>query len=243
MDVIFLDTETSGADTSKNCIIQLAYKRDGQEACNYYFRADHPISFEAMAVCHITDEMIADAPVFAEHEVMQKLPEILDSCYLVAHNAEFDIRFLMREGIFSKKHICTLKVARRYCETDCRGQELSGHSLQYLRYALGLNDQSFQAHDALSDILLLEKLFHYQIDLVSRQLGVSDVNAVLEHMYEISQQPSLLKRIRFGKHRGMTYDELAQQHPDYLEWLLTKDDMDEDVKFTADYYLKLYYRK
>lgn len=243
MNVIFLDTETSGGDSETHAITQLAFKKSNGEIFNSYFNPGHPTTFEAMAVTNITDEMLKNAPILVDHPVKESLGEDLKENYLVAHNAAFDIKFLMREGIFPRKHICTLKVSRRYATEDIRGQELSGHSIQYLRYALGINDDSFTAHDALSDILLLEKLFNYQYDLLKKILGTEDESQILEHMYEVSQQPSLLRRIKFGKHKDMTYEQLAQQHPDYLEWLLSKDDVDEDVRFTADYYLKIYYRK
>lgn len=243
MNVIFLDTETTGGDSETHAITQLAFKKPNGDIFNSYFNPGHETTFEAMAVTNITDEMLKDAPILASHPVKESLQEDLKQNYLVAHNAEFDIKFLMREGIFPRKFICTLKVSRRYADKDIRGQELSGHSIQYLRYALGINDDSFIAHDALSDILLLEKLFYYQYDLVAKAINTQDQEQILEHMYDISQQPSLLKRIKFGKHRDMTYEAIAQQHPDYLEWLLSKDDIDEDVRFTADYYLKLYYRR
>lgn len=34
----------------------------------------------------------------------------------------------------------------------------------------------------------------------------------------------------FGKHKGMTLDEIAEEHPDYLEWLLENTELREPLK-------------
>jgi exodeoxyribonuclease X len=240
MQLIFLDTETTGIQNSDDCIIQLAYKQPGLEAVNLFFKPLRPVCFEAMAVHNITNEMLEDKTYLGEHPVKQELGELLKQNYLVAHNADFDIGALMKEGIFPRRFICTLKVARRYLETDINGQDLSGYSIQYLRYALGINDDSFIAHDALSDILLLERLFYYLYDKVAEILGTQDCDAILEHMYEISSQPSLLKKIKFGKFSGQSFEAIAKQDIGYLEWLISKPDIDPDLRFTLDYHIKVY---
>ena len=45
-----------------------------------------------------------------------------------------------------------------------------------------------------------------------------------------SQQPVLLPRVCFGKHKGLVWSELPI---DYLDWIVEKSDLNEDVKFTA----------
>jgi exodeoxyribonuclease X len=45
----------------------------------------------------------------------------------------------------------------------------------------------------------------------------------------------LLRRVGFGKHRGEPWSEVPS---DYLSWVVGKPDMSEDVKFTAQHYLR-----
>ena len=61
---------------------------------------------------------------------------------------------LVKEGIHTPKSICTLKLARYL---DPNGV-IPKYNLQYLRYFLGIQIDA-TAHDALGDILVLEKLF------------------------------------------------------------------------------------
>jgi len=51
----------------------------------------------------------------------------------------------------------------------------------------------------------------------------------VEHMIEISSKPSLIKRMPFGKHRGIKMEDVPV---DYLNWLSTTD-LDEDLEYTV----------
>ena len=45
-----------------------------------------------------------------------------------------------------------------------------------------------------------------------------------------SQQPVLLPRVCFGKHKGLAWSELPI---DYLDWIVEKSDLNEDVTTTG----------
>jgi len=132
------------------------YKLENSEIVNKLFKPPLPIEIEAMSVHHITNEMVAGKPAFKESPDYQKLVDLLnnDTNILVAHNAKFDVDMLVKEGVHPKKVICTLKLARHL---DPNGV-IPKYKLQYLRYYLGIQIQA-TAHDALVDILVLEKLF------------------------------------------------------------------------------------
>lgn len=48
-----------------------------------------------------------------------------------------------------------------------------------------------------------------------------------------SQPPVLLPRVCFGKHKGLAWSELPV---DYLDWIVERSDLNEDVKVTANRY-------
>jgi len=48
-------------------------------------------------------------------------------------------------------------------------------------------------------------------------------------MSKVSNNPILIPRMPFGKHKGMLFSEVPQ---DYLEWLLGTE-LDEDMAFTV----------
>jgi len=225
---IFLDTETTGTE-KEDRLCQLAYKLETGEIVNQLFNPPLPIEIEAMSVHHITNEMVENKPTFKGSPDHQKLVTLLndDKNILVAHNAKFDVDMLVKEGIHPKKVICTLKLARHL---DPNGV-IPKYKLQYLRYYLGIQIEA-TAHDALGDILVLEKLFERLFARMSKDIGPS---AVENKMIDISSKPVLLSRMFFGKHKGELFRDIPV---DYLKWLSGKDDLDEDMRFTVGHYLR-----
>jgi len=222
---IFLDTETTGLnDNDRLC--QLAYKTDNGITVNELFNPGMPIPIEAMCVHHITNDMVKDKPAFKTSKTWHNLNELLksDDTILVAHNAPFDVGMLKKEGITVNKNICTLKLSRYL---DAEGV-IPHHNLQYLRYYLNLNVKA-NAHDALGDILVLEALFErlYAKIIEKYPDGASD------KMIDISSKPVLIRKMPFGKHKGIKMEEIPI---DYLHWLSTTD-LEEDLKYTVRYYL------
>jgi DNA polymerase III epsilon subunit-like protein len=224
---IFLDTETTGTGRDDR-LCQVAFKTEDGLVINELFNPGRPISYEAMSVHHITNQMVKDKPVFKESDAYQKLKELLDddNNVIVAHNAKFDIEMLNREKINLSKVICTLKLARHLDKNGVIPQ----YNLQYLRYYLELNIDA-TPHDALGDILVLEGLFKR---IYTKFKESATYDPVIE-MIRISDSPVLIKRMPFGKHKGMLINEIP---PDYLEWLRGTD-LDEDLAFTVRYHLGL----
>ncbi len=239
--LVFLDTETTGQYAGEDRLIQLAYKtHPAGEVVNELFKPPTSISFGAMAVHHITETDIADKPTFSGSKAYTKLQKLLETHTIVAHNAPYDIGILKTEGIKVQNYICTYKLANNFLEFDSRGEILYSRSLQYLRYALELNEAGVLAHDAAGDIIVLEKLFFFLWEKVKESLSpeVPSDNQILEHMEKISSQPLLIRQVRFGKYRGKTWSEVAATDPGYLKWLIGKDDLDIDLKYTINHYLK-----
>jgi len=218
--LIFLDTETTGIENGR--LVQLAYKA-GDNFVNEFFKPAEPITIEAMSIHHITNEMVADKPILTD-EKKEELSQLFENNIIVAHNAKYDIDVLNREGIRTGKYICTLKVAQNL-------YDLPQYKLQYLRYWMGLVIDDVVAHDALSDIIVLEKVF-------DRCKTVDGGDMPEEKMIEISSMPVLLRKMSFGKYKGQAVEEVAKNDVGYLQWLRRQDDLDEDLIHTLDYYLK-----
>ncbi|OGG62434.1 hypothetical protein A3C87_02405 [Candidatus Kaiserbacteria bacterium RIFCSPHIGHO2_02_FULL_49_34] len=218
MRIIFFDTETTG-NTDNDRLCQLGVKDRGVAApvINALYKPPLPITFEAMAVHHITEKMVADKPSFqasSDYAAMKELFESPDTV-CVAHNIAFDAAVLAREGIVPRNMLCTLKVARALDETGV----FTNYKLQYLRYRLGIEIEDATAHDAWGDVLVLEQLFER---LFAKYLTKAngDEAAALAAMQEITRLPSLLKTITFGKHNGKKITDVAKEDASYLRWLL-----------------------
>jgi len=235
MAIIILDTETTDRDEGKH-LIQLAYKNlETGEFVNEYFKPPVLISFGAMAVHHVTNEMVADKKPFAESEHKASVAELLKENILVAHNAPFDIQVLKNEGLEIGQSLDTLRLARHLFESE-------QYSLQYLRYSLGLNIQA-EAHDALGDVLVLEALFHYLKKQAQEQFKLSSEEDVIAKLLELSAMPVLMNIINFGKYKGKTFEEVVKEDRSYLEWLFGSEtskpetEQNEEMVYTLRHYL------
>ena len=247
--MIFFDTETTG-NTEKDFLCQIAYKC-GEESFVGLYKPPIKIPPEASAIHHITNKMVVDKPTFKEstdQPIIKKLFEDKDSI-IVAHNAPFDLLIISKEDIVPRKFICTLRVAR-YLDKEGK---IERYNLQYLRYLLELEIEA-TAHDALGDVLVLEKLFERLKNKIKEEAKFDEVESpdasgeafreekLIEKMMEISSHPSLLRSFNFGKHNGKKIEDVIKTDRGYLEWLLAQklegDGIDEDWIYTLRHHLK-----
>ncbi len=241
---IILDTETTGTD-EKDRVIQLGYMILGGkeiEVHNAFCSADVPINFAAMEVHGITPEMIEGKPKCVELPAYKRLLELnTPENYMIIHNAPFDLKMLEKEGFeVAMKVIDTLRVAKHIFEDE------EAHRLQYFRYKMGLYKEEqkeadalgieVKAHDAIGDVLVL-KLFLTKLRQAVEEKFPGE-NPV-EKMVDLTNTPILIKTFRFGKHKGKTLQEVAQEDAGYLRWMLSSmDNLDDDLRYSINYYLE-----
>lgn len=211
--LIFYDTETTGLNHEQDRIIEIAaYDPESDSSFVQLINPGQPIPAAAAAVHHITDEMVANSPPFAE--VIEAFSEFCSpKATLIAHNNDaFDIHFLRAEfGRNSRsipeswRFIDSLKWARRY------RRDLPRHSLQFLREVFGI--AANQAHRALDDVIVLHRVFGCLTDDLH-------IDQVYELMHKgpagsaSSGQP--LTHMPFGKHQG---EPLSKLPSSYIAWL------------------------
>jgi len=212
--LVFLDTETTGNMYTDDRICQLAFKI-GNEIHDSLFKPAVPIKIPAMAVTHITNEMVEDKSPFVGSFMHTHLKELISAGFIiVAHNAEFDIRMLNNDGVDVPNSLCTLKLARHID----KGGKYENHQLQYLRYFYGLKIDA-DAHSAIGDVLVLEGVFNKLIEELMALEGLTIEDAVVRAV-EISKLPSEYRTFNFGKYNGRTIAEVARNDRGYIEWLL-----------------------
>ncbi len=236
--LIFFDTETTG-NTEKDFLCQIAYKT-GNENFTRLYKPPIKIPPEASAVHHISNKMVVDKPSFHESGDLEKIKKLFEdkNSIVVAHNALFDLMMLKKEGIEPKRFICTLRLARHLDKEE----KIERYNLQYLRYLLEIEIDA-TAHDAMGDVLVLEKLFERLKNKMQKEPEGENLSEdeMLEKMTEISSHPSLLRTFNFGKHNGKKIEEVAKIDRGYLEWLLAQklesDQIDEDWIYTLKHYL------
>jgi len=229
---IALDVETTGLEV-KDRICGVGIVSRDETICEW-INPQKKIPPSASAIHHITNEMVANAPVFATSKSMDYLESVnhADSI-LISHNAPFELNMLEKEGlIWQGKVIDTLKCAQSLMD------DLEGYSLQFLRYELrlykseteyfGKYDQVIMPHNPLSDALHAKMIYEYLLDLASE-----------EQLIELSKSFVLLTRLPFGKYAKKRIEEISLKDPSYLRWMLESVvDMDEDLRYSIEHYLR-----
>jgi DNA polymerase III epsilon subunit len=161
----FLDVETTGLSATMGdriCEVAILRCQNGQvvDALQRLVNPRRSISPGALSVHGITEEMLRDAPPFAE--VADDVLALLDGATLVGHNAQFDLGFLHEElarvGVRMPPVIAldTLLLTRRYLKQR-------SYSLQRLATALGVEVKG-QAHRAMVDVLLTRGVFEFMVN-------------------------------------------------------------------------------
>ncbi len=237
---VILDTETTGTGDNDR-VIQLGYIVLGAkevEVHNEFNRADVPISYGAMEVHGITEDLIEGKPACIETTAFKRLQELnSDDNYMIIHNAPFDLKMLKKEGFENRMQVIdTLRVAKHVLPDE------EAHRLQYFRYKMELYKEEekeanalgivVKAHDAIGDVLVLKLLLSKLKAIVSEQfVGVNPV----EKMVELTKEPILVKTFRFGKHKGKELVEVAREDAGYLRWMLSSmDNLDDDMKYSIN---------
>ncbi len=163
MREIVLDTETTGFDpTAGHRIVEIGaielinHLPTGQ-TFQKYINPEREMPTEAFQVHGLSDEFLADKPIFGE--IVDELVEFLGDATLVAHNAEFDMRFLNAElemagkpEIAAERAVDTVTMARR----KFPGAQANLDAL-CRRFNIDLSDRTL--HGALKDARLLSEVY------------------------------------------------------------------------------------
>ncbi len=193
----FIDVETTGGRAGIDRITEVAIKVvDADEVILGWQSLVNPqcsIPLFIQRLTGITDEMVADAPLF--EELADIIDEITQGCVFVAHNARFDYAFFKREfkrlgRPYSRRVLCTVKLAKLLYPQH------TGHGMDKLiaRHGLPCNAR----HRAMGDVEAMFAFYRFaredvgqaRFEVATRQLlkrtalpaalGESDVSAIPE---------------------------------------------------------------
>lgn len=227
MKLIVVDTETSDLPEQGGQMLELAWialaSPDWQATLAYeaYIQYDGPINPKAQASHHIRADCLKAerGALLREQAVMSLLKELEQDSFLVAHNSDFDSKFLPE---IMTPWICTYRLSKKIWP------EAPGHSNQVLRYWLGVKP------DLRIAPTIKQRAPHQALYDVATTVGI--LQKMLERhtpaeLYHMTGTPTLLKSITFGKHKGTEFKDIPR---DYLVWLRGQPVLDADIKFTLD---------
>lgn len=166
MRQIVLDTETTGLEPSQGhriieigCVELINRKLTGKHY-HQYIKPEREIDEGAIEVHGITNEFLADKPVFKD--IAQDFLDYVDGAQLVIHNAPFDVGFLNHElnllgmGPQVVNDRCTILDTLALARNKHPGQK---NNLDALCKRYGADNSARDLHGALLDAEILADVY------------------------------------------------------------------------------------
>lgn len=241
---VLFDTETTG-NQEKDRIIQIGamivHSKENIEIYDELCSSEVPISLEAMEVHNITPDLIEGKAPFEQTVFASRVNDFnVPENFLIAHNIGFDLDMLKKEGFENRYTLVDTFRCAKHLFPD-----MPYHRLQYLRYALDLYkieseeadklSITIKAHDAIGDVLVMKLLLSR---LVHEAIQQHEGKNPMQTLAELTQTPVLMRTFKFGKYKGRQIAEIADEDFGYLQWMRKNLELDEDMKFTLDSYLR-----
>ena len=174
-EFVIFDLETTGLDSEKHNILEIAavrftkeqYLDNGQiDTFQTFIKQTQPIPKKIIEITSITDEMVSDGETL--HEALPNFFDFAGSRKLIAYNAPFDTKFIRQAA-----KIIDFSLPRPF-SVDC-ALELARERLIHMpNYKLGTVAQAFQidtsgAHRALQDCVMTLHVYVNLTQIETRQ--------------------------------------------------------------------------
>jgi len=235
--LVFFDLETTGLDLKNDRIVELAFIKVTPQGDvlerERRFNPGIPIPPEATAVHGITDADVADELPFCR--TAKSLVETLEGCDLAGFNIRrFDLHILI-----SELRRCGVELSlegRRVLDMQTIFHREEPRDLSAAaRFYLGRVHE--EAHTALGDIRTsaavlgaqLARYPHVPQDLDALHAYCDQYAPFRTEVDRWFSPPEEGRLFRRGRHKGLPLADVAREAPDYLQWMLGAEDMDEDV--------------
>jgi len=226
----FFDLETTGVNVVTDRIVEIAILKllpnGNREGKTWLVNPGCPIPKGASDVHGITDDKVADAPLFKQ--LATEIYHYIQGCDLAGFNSDrFDIpllaeEFMRAEVDFDLKNHKTIDVQTIFHKMEQRTLTAA------LKFYCG--EDLINAHSAMADteatcdVLLaqvekyeeLENTTEYLSAFSTRKKSVDVAGFIVLNE---DNEPSF----SFGKHKGKTIDEVLEKEPGYFGWLLNAD--------------------
>lgn len=161
IDFVVFDLETTGLNPTAHEIIEIGAIRfignEPKEIFHTYVKPKKRISAKITGINGITNEMVENSPSI--EYILPKFIDFIGDDILIAHNAEFDMEFILNQlynlgyGKIKNKVIDTLKLSRQkirdYDPEKDRDVKLESYSLEYLKDRFFLSE--IPSHNSIDD--------------------------------------------------------------------------------------------
>ena len=228
MRQIVLDTETTGIEISQGnrileigCVEMISRRVTGNNF-HAYINPQRASEEGALAVHGITEEFLADKPLFGE--IVDEFIQFIDGAQLIIHNAPFDVGFLNHEfsllnaGKGKVEDYCTVLDSLEMAKKKFPGQK---NNLDALCRRYEIDNSKRTLHGALLDSEILADVYlamtggQVSLSLSADGTEESEDGVHIEKYTHISRSGLEFKKV-------YATDEENEQHRQYLDLLAKK---------------------
>ena len=226
----FFDLETTGLDITQDRIVEIAIVKmnpDGsKEEYTKRINPEMPIPKESSDIHGITSETIKDAPTFKM--VAEEVANFIGDADLAGYNSnKFDIPVLAEE--FLRVNHPFEMSARKFVDVQNIFHKMEQRTLA-AAYQFYCKEELVNAHAALADVEATKSVFLAQlekydslepnIDFLSTFSRQGDFE-LLDFAGRIATNKEGEAIYNFGKHKGKTVKQVADEEPGYYGWLVS----------------------
>lgn len=245
--LIFFDLETTGVNVTKDRIVQISYIKvfpDGREneKKTHTVNPTIPIPPESTAVHHITDEMVADKPKFAD--IAPELREVFRGSDIAGFNSnKFDVPMLVEE--FARAGMKFDMINRKFIDVQNIFHKKEERTLiAAYKFYCGKNLEDAHSADADTQAtyeVFLSQLERYEADEdFPRSVEEFDRYCRMKGSVDLSGRIVMkddVEVFNFGKHKGKPVLQVLKTEPSFYHWVM-QGDFPKDTKdvLTVRYY-------
>lgn len=240
--LVVFDLETTGADRLTDRIVEIAAVRfgPGGAVASWESRVNPGVKIprESTRVHGITDADVSGAPTFPEIAV--QILEFFGDADLAGYNVRaFDVPVLLRE--FSLASLAFPIENRRIVDMQTIYFKKEPRDLAAaVRFFAGREHAG--AHAALADVVASAEVLAGQLkrypDLPRDVARLHEISRPPEGRYADPDKRFLWRDgeivFAFSEHRGKTLAEVAEKHPGFLDWMISKTFSEESKQIARD---------
>lgn len=225
----FIDLETTGVNLGTDRMVEIAIVKilpDGNKSVKRkLINPEMPIPQASSDVHGITDDMVKDAPTFAQ--AAREIKQMLDGCDLAGYNSNrFDIPLLVEE--FMRANIDFDMKGRKLVDVQNIFHKMEQRTLS-AAYKFYCNKTLEAAHSAEADAtatyeVLIAQLEKYPelgktVDSINKTLG----DEVIVDFARRFVMDDGVEVFNFGKYKGQSVAKVLQKEPQYYDWMMRGD--------------------
>lgn len=226
--LVFFDLETTGTDTVKDRIVEIAYLKvfpnGKKEVKTRRINPEMPIPPAATAVHGISDDDIKDSPTFKQ--IAKSLADQIEGCDLAGFNSSrFDIPLLAEEFLRAGVDIDLSK--RKMIDVQIIFHKKEERTLK-AAYKFYCGEELIDAHSAEADTLAtyevlkaqLDKYDDLENDIEKLATEFSFFNNNVDLAGRIIKDENGIEIFNFGKHKGKSVAEVLKKEPSFYAWMM-----------------------